>query len=389
MLYDRSETDELGIRLTAEEMGVELDYLPFHKVAVGFDTDGFSYRSLGRDYSDRLRDTRVILNRTQSKSRRVFAADIFEALGSRVLNPLTVELACKSKMRTLLAFSSKGIRVPRTVYVPANVEEHVGGGGVQDNRGAISALISQDLGSERVVVKPDAGTHGRGVTLAEGPDGLLRVLRDVAPTVINPSGVVAQELIPKWFYDLRILVRKEKGKAPHCHETALARGGFKEFRTNTFLGNKVFRAHLPAIVRRQAEESAQALGGNEDSWVIALDAMPWISDELVEGEEALRQSFEDLEESFSEVTRVKRMPDKKRNFPEYNREITRAYTEYMASEPYAHIQGVVNETLEKTRDSVYFHEGNACPEFWEQTRIVGGVNLAEDLLNCALGLIDS
>ncbi len=389
MLYDRSETDELGIRLTAEEMGVELDYLPFHKVAVGFDTDGFSYRSLGRDYSDRLRDTRVILNRTQSKSRRVFAADIFEALGSRVLNPLTVELACKSKMRTLLAFSSKGIRVPRTVYVPANVEEQVSGGGVQDNRGAISALISQDLGSERVVVKPDAGTHGRGVTLAEGPDGLLRVLRDVTPTVINPSGVVAQELIPKWFYDLRILVRKEKGKAPHCHETALARGGFKEFRTNTFLGNKVFRAHLPAIVRRQAEKSAQALGGNEDSWVIALDAMPWISDELVEGEEALRQSFEDLEEPFSEVTRVKRMPDKKRNFPEYNREITRAYTKYMASEPYAHIQGVVNETLEKTRDSVFFHEGNACPEFWEQTRIVGGVNLAEDLLNCALGLIDS
>ncbi len=389
MLYDRSETDELGIRLTAEEMGVELDYLPFHKVAVGFDTDGFSYRSLGRDYSDRLRDTRVILNRTQSKSRRVFAADIFEALGARLLNPLTVELACKSKMRTLLAFSSKGIRVPRTVYVPANVEEQVGGGGVQDNRGAISALISQDLGSERIVVKPDAGTHGRGVTLAEGPDGLLRVLRDVTPTVINPSGVVAQELVPKWFYDLRILVRKEKGKAPYCHETALARGGFKEFRTNTFLGNKVFRAHLPAIVRRQAEESAQALGGNEDSWVIALDAMPWISDELVEGEEALRQSFEDLEEPFSEVTRVKRMPDKKRNFPEYNREITRAYTEYMASEPYAHIQGVVNETLEKTRDSVFFHEGNACPEFWEQTRIVGGVNLAEDLLNCALGLIDS
>jgi len=61
----------------------------------------------------------------------------------------------------------------------------------------------------------------------------------------------------------------------------------------------------------------------------------------------------------------------------------------MASEPYAHIQGVVNETLEKCRDSVYFHEGNACPEFWEQTRIVGGVNIAEDLLTCALGLLDS
>ena len=389
MLYDRSETDELGIRLTADEMGVELDYFPFHKVAVGFDADGFSYRSLGRDYSDRLSDIRVVLNRTQSKSRRMFAADIFEAIGAHVLNPLTVELACKSKVRTLLAFASKGISVPRTVYVSANVEEQTSGGGVQDNSGAISRLVSQDLGSEKVVVKPDAGTHGRGVTLAEGPDGLLRVLRDVSPSIINSSGVVAQELIPKWFYDLRIVVRKEKGKAPHCHETALARGGFKEFRTNTFLGNKVFRAHLPAVVRRQAENSAQALGGDEDSWMIALDAMPRIGDELMEGEEALRQSFEDLEEPFSEVTRVKGMPDKKRNFPEYNREITRAYTEYMASEPYAHIQGVVNETLEKCRDSVYFHEGNACPEFWEQTRIVGGVNVAEDLLTCALGLIDS
>jgi hypothetical protein len=141
-------------------------------------------------------------------------------------------------------------------------------------------------------------------------------------------------------------------------------------------------------VRKQAENSALALGGGEDSWVIALDAMPQIGEDLREGEEALRQSFEDLEEHFSEVTQVKRMPNKKRNFPQYTTEITRAYTEYMASEPYAHIQSVVNETLEKTKDSVYFHEGNACPEFWEQTRVVGGVNVAEDLLTCALGLID-
>ena len=123
--------------------------------------------------------------------------------------------------------------------------------------------------------------------------------------------------------------------------------------------------------------------------MIALDAMPRIGDDLTEGEEVLRQSFDDLEEHFRKVTMVKQMPNKKRNFRTYNREITRAYNEYMASEPYAYIKSVVDETLEKCRDSIYFHEGNACPEFWEQTRIVGGVDIAQDLLTCAIGLVDS
>jgi glutathione synthase/RimK-type ligase-like ATP-grasp enzyme len=388
MLYDRSETDELGIRLTAKEMGIDIDYLPFHKVAISFDADGFSYRSSGRDYTEKLNDHRVILNRTQSKSRRIFAAEILETIGSHVLNPLRVELACMSKVRTLLAFSTRGIKIPRTVYVPANVKEQMGGGILQDNSTAISDLISKNL-ENNIVIKPDAGTHGRGVILAEGPEELLNNLQNVAPSIINPSGVIAQEMIPKWFYDLRIVVRKEKGKPAYCHKTALARGGFKDFRTNTFLGNKVFRAHLPASVRRQAEKSAEALGGDVPSYVIALDAMPWIIDELVEEEQALRQTFEDLEEPFSKVTQVKNMIDKKRDFQTYTKEITRTYTEYMASEPYAHIQNVINETLEKAQDSVYFHEGNACPEFWEQTRVVGGINLARDLLTCAQKLIDN
>ena len=389
MLYDRSETDELGIRLTAEQMGIELEFLPFHKVAVAFDSRGHSYRSLGRDFTDDLDEVRVVLNRTQSKHRRLVATMILEAFGKTVLNPLPVELACQSKVQTLLLFAKRGILVPRTVFVPSNVEEHVAGGGVKDYSGTVSRLISQELGEERVVVKPDAGTHGTGVSLAEGRDGLMEALRAVTPSIINPVGVVAQELIPKWFYDLRILVRKEKGKPPRCHETALARGGFKEFRTNTFLGNKVVRAQLPPSVMREAERCGEALGGGRDAWVIALDAMPRIGEDLREGEEELRRSFDELEGPFSEVTRVKRMPRKKQDFPEYTREINRAYSEYMASEAYAHIEGVVNETLEKTQDSIYFHEGNACPEFWEQTRIVGGVNLAEDLLACAQSLIDA
>ena len=60
ILYDRSESDELGIRLTAERMGIELGYLPFYKVAFGFDKDGYEFRSSGKDYTETLKETRAV-----------------------------------------------------------------------------------------------------------------------------------------------------------------------------------------------------------------------------------------------------------------------------------------------------------------------------------------
>jgi hypothetical protein len=71
IMYDRSETDELGIKLMAEEMGIELGYLPFYKVSVGFDSGSHSFRSIGRDLTKALGEVRVVLNRTQSKGRRI------------------------------------------------------------------------------------------------------------------------------------------------------------------------------------------------------------------------------------------------------------------------------------------------------------------------------
>ncbi|MCW3992842.1 MAG: hypothetical protein NWE79_09030, partial [Candidatus Bathyarchaeota archaeon] len=106
-----------------------------------------------------------------------------------------------------------------------------------------------------------------------------------------------------------------------------------------------------------------------------------------EGE--LRSHFDALERPFNEVKKVKRYPLKKRNFAEYTRMINEAYGRYMSTEAYANIQTAIEASLERKRDSVVFHEGNACPEFWEQTRIVGGVNVAESLLRCAQSLLDS
>jgi len=379
----------MGIKLTAQEMGIDLEYLPFYKVAVGFDNSGFTYRSLGRDYAPVLNGVKVVLNRAQSKNRRVYATAIFDDLGKEVLNPLSVELFCQSKMRTLLAFLGAGIRIPKTVYVPCNAQEDRVGGGVLNNSEVISKLIAQQLGRGKVVIKPDAGTHGKEVTLAEGQEAVKKLLGGIAPSIINPSGIVAQEFVPKWFFDLRIVVEKEKDGAGFCHPTALARGGFKDFRTNTFLGNMVFRARLPAAVQKEAVRCGEALGAGADAWVIALDAMPYIGDERIAGDDELKSYFDALDRPFDEVRKVKRNPMKKRDFAAYSEMIEEAYARYMSTEAYAHIQAIIQESLERKRDSVLFHEGNACPEFWEQTRIVGGINIAESLLRCAKSLLDT
>jgi hypothetical protein len=36
---------------------------------------------------------------------------------------------------------------------------------------------------------------------------------------------------------------------------------------------------------------------------------------------------------------------------------------------------------------VVFHEANSCPEFWEHTRLIAGINVAVPLLKGAQSLI--
>ncbi len=388
IVYDRSETDEMGIRYTAEEEGIDLGFIPFHKISVGVSKTGFNYESLGHNFNEVLGNSKIILNRTQSKSRRILGAAIFETMGKKVLNPQSVEIVCQSKIRTLLAFSENGVNFPKTVYIPCNVHEAKPGGGYLDNSKVVSALLAKQFHNDEIVLKPDAGTHGRGIKLTKNMNELNEALLDVYPSIINPSGVVAQEFVPKWFYDLRIVVEKEQSKTPFCHETAMARGGFKDFRTNTYLGNMVFRVNLPNKVRKEAERCGAAIAGNSEGWVLALDAMPFIEESEIYSEDDLKSSFSNLEPSFNQVQKVKKDPLKKRNFTLYTEKIENSYAEYMSQESYLSIQKVIQETLERRKDSVLFHEGNACPEFWEQTRIVGGVNIAKSLINCAKSFLD-
>ena len=388
ILFESSETDEKGIKMTAEEMGIDLVYIPFRKVAVRFNEKGYKLRTKGKDYTDIVKDIEVVLNRAQSKNRRLFAANVLEAFGKHVINPQCVEYACFSKLRSLLHFWKAGINIPDTVFIPVDSNEKTLDGREIHNENDIADLLEKELVSN-IVVKPDAGTHGKSVKLAKKREELLNILREVKPSIINPVGVLAQNLVEKWFYDLRIIVTKENGKKPYCYPTALARAGFKDFRTNTFLGNMVIGVKLPQHIREISAKCGAAMGEESKSYLLAFDAMVEVGKNKFVDDEYLKGLFDKLENSFNAVKSIKLDKTKRTNFPVWNKRLEKTFENYKNQDAYLKIQKIIEENMEKNKHNIMFHETNACPEFWEQTRLAAGINLAEALLNGAKSIIDS
>jgi glutathione synthase/RimK-type ligase-like ATP-grasp enzyme len=370
ILFESSETDEKGIKMTAEEMGIDLIYIPFRKVAFRLDKNKYTLGTKGKDYTKVLENVKVVLNRAQSKNRRLFAANVLEAFGKHVINPQLVEYVCFSKLRTLLRFWHAGINIPH-------------------NEGDIADLMQLELGHENIVVKPDAGTHGKDVQLAKDRENLLTILRETQPSIINPVGILAQTLVPKWFYDLRIIVTKEDQKQPYCYPTALARAGFKDFRTNTFLGNMVFGVNLPADIREISAKCGTAIGEDSRAYLLAFDAMIDVGENKSVDDQYLMGEFEKLEFSFGAVKKLKRDKTKRTDFPEWNKKLEASFQNYKNQKAYQNIRDIIEESIKENKQKIMFHEANACPEFWEQTRLAAGINLAEPLLKGAQSIIDS
>ena len=387
LLYERSENDEMGIKLTAEKMGICLTYIPFRKIALSIHKNGYSAKTKGKDYSNTVKGTAVVLNRAQSKNRRLFAAHVMEMLGKKVINPTSTEFVCYSKLRTLMHFWAEGIPIPKTVYVPCDAYDITKDGKEIHNEEDIADLLQSEIASEEgIVIKPDAGTHGKMILLSKNREELVANIQETKPSIINPVGILAQEFIQKWFYDLRIIVYKEKGKAPVCHPVALARGGFKDFRTNTYLGNLVFDAKLPLYIRGLAVKCGKALAKEHEAWVFALDAMINVGENKIANEEDLKSELEKAAAAFETARKVKADETRLRDFPSWNSKLEAAFQDYMSSEPYAKIKRVIEENVEKNKHAVVFHEANSCPEFWEQTRLIAGINVAVPLIKGAQSL---
>lgn len=384
LLYERSEADEMGLRLTAEKLGIDLTFIPFRKIAFSISKNGFSAKTKGKDYSDVIENTAVVLNRAQSKNRRIMAAYLMEMLGKKTLNSSQIEFICFSKFRTLLHFWTEGIPIPKTIFVPCDPIDVMKSGKIIHNEADIADLFQDEIALEKgIVIKPDAGTHGKQILLAKNRQEIVTNISETKASIINPVGVVAQELIQKWFYDLRIIVYKEKGKAPICHPVALARAGFKDFRTNTYLGNLVFDSKLSLYVREMAVKSGVALGKEHEAWVFALDAMIEGAEDKTLDNEYIKSELDKANLAFEESRRVKADETRLRDFPSWNEKLEAAFSDYMRTEPYEKVKNIIEENVERNKYRIVFHEANSCPEFWENTRIIAGINVAVPLLEGA------
>ena len=192
ILYEYPETDEMGIRQTAKDMGIDLTYIPFRKISVSIGNGSFGFSSPSKDFRDIVGEVNAVLNRTQSKNRRLYASSIMEGLGKYVINPLEVETLCFSKFRTLVEFWKRNIPIPKTVFIPCDAHDQTLRGVTIHNEDVIADLMQKDLGSGSIVVKPDAGTHGNDVRLARNRESLVKFLDGTEPSITNPVGFIAR-----------------------------------------------------------------------------------------------------------------------------------------------------------------------------------------------------
>jgi glutathione synthase/RimK-type ligase-like ATP-grasp enzyme len=389
LLYERSENDENGIKLTAQQLGIDLTYIPFRKIALSISKDGFSAKTKGKDYTDIIRDTKVVLNRAQSKNRRLQASYFMEMLGKKTLNSSQIEFICYSKLRTLLHLYKEGIPIPKTVFIPCDAADTLKNGKEIHNEKDIADLFEHEIPLlDGIVIKADAGTHGKMIMLSQNREELEANIRETKPSIINPVGIVAQELVQKWFYDLRIIVSKEEGKEPVCYHTAMARAGFKDFRTNTFLGNLVFHAKLPLDVQELAVKCGKALGKGSEAWIFALDAMVNVKENKQVDDFYLKGELDKAGQAFNPVAKVKADETRLTDFPNWTVKLEKAFAYYQNSQAYENIKNIIEESVEKNKSALVFHESNSCPEFWENTRLATGLNVAIPLLKGAQSLID-
>ena len=93
-------------------------------------------------------------------------------------------------------------------------------------------------------------------------------------------------------------------------------------------------------------------------------------------------------QAFVPVQKVKADETRLTDFETWTGKLEKAFQTYKNTEAYENIKNIIEESVEKNKSALVFHESNSCPEFWENTRLATGLNVAIPLLKGAQSLID-
>ena len=118
-----------------------------------------------------------------------------------------------------------------------------------------------------------------------------------------------------------------------------------------------------------------------------MDAMINVGKNRNADEATLKADLAKAGAMWEPVKAVKRDDLRLRDFKTWNTQLEAAVNNYKATEAYAKVKRIIEENIEANRTHIVFHEANSCPEFWEQTRTITGMNVAIPLLKGAQSLI--
>ena len=383
LIYDYKDEDSFEIELAARRRGVRVRPIQYANLMICL-TD---LSRLNRQFNG----IEVAANRCTVKARREHAALLLQTLKKAAVNPYQVERIVNSKRDTLLLLAENGVKTPKTLFFPQNVNERS-----KSKIKRIADTIEKELGYP-VILKPDRGSEGRDVKKANNRRELELGITNIRRGTANPLGIITQEFLLKTF-DLRVVVSKEAEKQPIYLGTLVRVAPRREeFRTNTSLGGYPLSIDLPMRTREEALKVAnaindkaleQGLHSSQSSFILGIDMMPRLEQE---DDEEIKDLAQSLNQALDEIRKIKREPSYVSNqekFEDRRTRVEEAYKMYQEKKSYLAVAQKIQEVVDRKRTIIIPHEVNSSLDYWFNTKNMIGINLAEIYVDCMLSTVD-
>ena len=233
IFYTIIRPEEKGILAAAEARGIPVVRYDDGEVTFGLDPPG--------DLPD------VVLNRSVSHTRSVYAVHCFGHYGVPTVNPAAVVELAGDKVLCSLRLAERHIPTPRTVVALSP-------------EAAMKAI--EEIGYP-AVLKPAVGSWGRLMAKVDNAEDAVQILEHKS-ALSSPvhSVFYVQEYVPKPGRDLRALVVGEEVVAAMYRRSS-------EWRTNAARGGSAEAAPLSNDLIELSLRAVEAVGGG----VLAVDLM--------------------------------------------------------------------------------------------------------------------